>query len=93
MTPFAKYSHYESVMVQRLAYLAFTREHRGGRGSTPRNGIILSRHCSFFQAHPRIIVAVRGSFIPHSPSMKYKVSFRRLLQQTTKLKREDMCVS
>ena len=76
MTPFAKYTHYVSVMVQRLAYLAFTREYRGGRGSTPRNGIIFSRHCSFFLAHPPIIVAVRGSFIPHSHSMKYKVSFR-----------------
>jgi hypothetical protein len=35
-----------SVMVQRLAYLAFIREHRGGRGSTPRNGIIFSTEIS-----------------------------------------------
>jgi hypothetical protein len=94
MTPFAKYTHYVSVMVQRLAYLAFTREHRGGRGSTPRNGItfIFSRHFSFFQAHPPIIVAVRGSFIPHSIFHEIQGEFSQTVTADNETeKREEIC--
>ena len=34
-------------MVQRLAYLAFMEQSRGGRGSTPRNGIIFFPAANF----------------------------------------------